>query len=140
MGLHSGAINTASDFLTLPRFSMTDGYGSLDRFKMITNALPLNAYNITPEDPYLQTTTPNIGFSLPKILVQNIEKLSCFLSEQGKLELEKIGEQRIQIKLKHEINQERSRLNCTMPVEEDDNQRWRWFGMIMVNPQQDALH
>lgn len=131
-GLQSGPAFTGSDLRMLPRFSMTESYGDLERFRMITKALPLPVKGVKPSDPYLTTKPPAIGFTLPEALQPDIANISCFISNQEKPQIETIGP-RVEIRALMPLDTERTRINCTLPApkDADDNPRWRWFGMLL---------
>ncbi|MEZ5813761.1 MAG: polysaccharide deacetylase family protein [Alphaproteobacteria bacterium] len=141
-GLHSGAAYAGSNLYTLPRFSMTELYGDLERFRMITNAYPLPVQDIEPQDSYLKKTGPFFtGFTLPESLQNQSGDLSCFISGQGKAEIETLGN-RIEIRANEDLSgQTRIRLNCTMPgpVSENDENTWRWFGLLYHRPEENLI-
>ncbi len=134
-GQNSGAASLSSDFFALPRFTMTEKYGDLERFRLVTRALPLPATDIEPLDPYLSTDElPTPGFTVTKELAGKLDQLSCFISGQSKPGLQIIG-RRVEIRLSQDIEQERLRINCTMPGPKPasgEPERWRWLGMLLV--------
>ena len=132
-GQHSGAIHYLQDMYYLPRFSMNETYGGLDRFKLAVNALPLPVTDITPADPLLsnETNPPPFGFTVvAEPVARRLERLSCYEARQGKLKLEFLGP-RIEVRLGEALPKGRSRINCTMPAW---NGRWRWFGLQFYLP------
>lgn len=132
-GLQSGTAYNGHDIYALPRFTMTEQYGGLDRFRLVTNALPLPAHDIEPENPLITDINTAIGFTLPKALESQSGNLSCFISgHQEKPDLQKLGS-RIELRPKEPLNAERTRINCTLPAPEntDETPRWRWFGMLL---------
>ena len=136
-GQQSGVASAGMDLMELPRFSMTENFGNLDRFRMAINALPLPVKDIEPKDPRLNTTQPFIGFTVDKSLAALLPRLSCYASAQGKAEVIPASDNRVEIRLSQPVNESRMRLNCTIPgpaTESDDTPRWRWFGMMLVNP------
>lgn len=134
--LQSGVAHKKSDFTALPRFTMTDNYGDLQRFRLVTNALPFPATDIEPENPRLNTQTPTIGFTLPAYLENKQSALSCFISGQEKPDIEILGN-RVEIRPKEPLDARRTRVNCTLPASKDENDtpRWRWLGMLLHTPQ-----
>ena len=123
-GQHSGVINETSNFYYLPRFSLNEKYGEIDRVIFAANAKGLGVYDFVPTDPNIFDNPPFIGFSL---LDQNLSnKLNCFLFDSsGNVDLDifKFNE-RIEIRSKRKLKSGRARLNCTSK----DNNGWRWFG------------
>ncbi len=124
-GQHSGAINETSNLYYLPRFSLNERYGEIDRVKFAANVKGLGVYDFVPIDPHIIENPPYIGFSLlDQLLAKNIE---CFIFDSdGKVENElfKFNE-RIEIRLLRKLNKGRTRLNCTV---KDKKNNWRWFG------------
>ena len=124
-GQHSGAINETSNLYYLPRFSLNERYGEIDRVKFAASVKGLGVYDFIPTNPHITENPPYIGFSLlDQLLAKNIE---CFVFDsdgQVENELFKFNE-RIEIRLLRKLNKGRSRLNCTA---KDKKNNWRWFG------------
>jgi len=137
--LQSGALYTGADFTALPRFSMTEKYGTLERLRLVAHALPLPATDIEPEDPLLTSPEPLIGFTIDEKLAKSVSQLSCFVSSQADTTFEAVG-QRIEMRIPplggaEGLNDERVRVNCTMPAgmnEETETRHWRWLGMLLL--------
>ena len=131
-GQHSGAIHHRQDMFYLPRFSMNQAYGGLNRFKLAVNALPLPMKDVTPADPLLseETNPPPFGFTVTGPAVRRLPRLSCYEARQGKLKLELLGP-RVEVRLGEALAKGRSRVNCTMQTR---NGRWRWFGIQFYLP------
>jgi len=124
-GQHSGVINETSNLYYLPRFSLNESYGNIDRVKFISNTKGLGIYDFIPNDPHVFNNPPFIGFSL--LDAKLAPKIDCFVFDsKGQVESEifKFNE-RIEIRLKRKLNKGRSRLNCTS---KDNLGNWRWFG------------
>lgn len=132
-GLHSGVAYAGTDLFTLPRFTMTESFGDIERFEMVVNALPLPVDHIEPENPILQDTKPLIGFSIDENLKDQAARLACFISGQTDLRTEIVSDTRIELRLSDPLLEERNRINCTLPVVENGDRRWRWFGMVLMN-------
>jgi poly-beta-1,6-N-acetyl-D-glucosamine N-deacetylase len=124
-GQHSGVINETSNLYYLPRFSLNERYGEIDRVKFAANAKGLGVYDFVPTNPTIKENPPYIGFSLlDEKLTPSID---CFVFDskgQVEKELFKFNE-RIEIRLKRKLSLGRSRINCTAKGEDD---LWRWFG------------
>lgn len=124
-GQHSGVINETSNLYYLPRFSLNEKYGNLDRVKFAANTKGLGVYDFIPQDPHIFNNPPFIGFSLLDQSLTNT--MGCFVFDaKGKVESDifKFNE-RIEIRLQRKLTKGRSRLNCTA---KDKNGNWRWFG------------
>lgn len=129
-GQNSGVASTQGDFLTLPRFALNEHYGSVERFQLIINTLPLLVRDITPADPILVRNPPNIGFTIDET-VENLEKVACYASNQGSVQVELLGVSRVELRMSRELNAGRNRINCTLP---GPNSRWRWLGLQYIVP------
>ena len=132
-GQQSGVVYAGSDFTALPRFTMTDAYGDLDRFLLTANALALPVSEVVPDDTLIAENPPIIGFTVaPEIT--NLGELSCFGSSLGKIAVTRLGN-RIEMRPDQPFEDRRTRINCTLPestVIPGESQRWRWFGMILI--------
>ena len=124
-GQHSGIINETSNMYYLPRFSLNEKYGELDRVKFATSAQGLGVYDFIPANPTIDQNPPFIGFSL--LDNKKVQGLDCFVFDsKGQVEREifKFNE-RVEIRLNRELSTGRSRMNCTV---KDSAGVWRWFG------------
>ncbi len=123
-GQHSGGIGTGTELFYLPRFAMNEAFGSIDRFKLATNALPLRVADVTPTDPTIQGGNPPIiGFTVTWP-TSGLDRLNCFASHVEGVDLQRLGP-RIEVRTNKPMPEGRTRLNCTMPA---GNGRWHWFG------------
>lgn len=132
-GQHSGAIHPDSDFFNLPRFAFNEAYGDIARFRMAARALPLRAADITPPDCFLAgaRNPPLYGFTVKGLAPERLARLACYVSGQGKAQIERLGERRIEVRMADAFRPGRTRVNCTLPEAEG---RWRWFGRQFVVP------
>jgi peptidoglycan/xylan/chitin deacetylase (PgdA/CDA1 family) len=123
-GQHSGAIASGNDLYFLPRFAMNEAFGSLDRFKLAANALPLGVQDFTPTNPTISDNNPpNIGFTVTWP-TRGLDRLNCFASHAPNASIERLGS-RIEVRTEQSMPAGRTRLNCTMPAGDG---RWHWFG------------
>lgn len=131
---HSGVAYAGADYMSLPRFIMTDTFGDLDRFTLTASALPLPVTEVMPDNMVVTENPPPIGFTVtPEI--RDLGRLSCFISGLGKAELVRPGGGRVEIRLDSMLEERRTRINCTMPddtVIPGQPLSWRWFGMQLV--------
>lgn len=132
-GLQSGAVGNRSDFMALPRFTMTDNYGDLDRLEIVARTRPLPVHDIQPETSLLDTEEALIGFSLDRDVKHLAPRLRCFASNQGKIDSQVLGDNRIEIR-PHIGRGEHLRVNCTVPVvsADPDAQTLRWIGFFLT--------
>ncbi len=131
-GQHSGVLHGAAEGFYLPRFAMNDRYGTLPRFRLAINALPLFATDITPRDPALTENPPAFGFTVGAG-IRGLSALACYSSAHGKLAIERLGGRRIEVRPPGPFAAGRARINCTLPA---GGGRWRWFGRQFHIPKQ----
>ena len=134
-GQQSGVAYAGDDRFSLPRFTLTERYGDIERFVMTANALPLPVTDLAPSSPRLNTLDPAIGFTVPDSLKKSLKNLSCFSSSDEKPKLE-ILNNRVEIRMSKPLSEDRPRINCTLPVASSagEEPRWRWFGMLYTIP------
>ena len=109
----------------LPRFSLNERYGEIDRVKFAASSKGLGVYDFIPQSPTIKQNPPFIGFSL--LDEKKVQSLDCFIFDskgQVDREIYKFNE-RIEIRLSRELSPGRSRMNCTV---KDGEGNWRWFG------------
>lgn len=131
-GQHSGVQHADTDLYNLPRFAMNERFGSLDRFRLAANALPLPVTDVTPADTVLrEQNPPPFGFTVDPH-IQRLANLNCYASNQsGAARLERLGPHRIEVRIDEAFSPGRGRINCTMPAGDG---RWRWFGVQFYIP------
>lgn len=130
-GQHSGVMDTTSDMFFLPRFALNENFGGIARFKLVVNALALPVSQVTPADSIFTTkSAPILGFTVAGDIA-NLERLTCFVSDEGKVPLERLGNTRIEVRPHRILPVGRSRMNCTMPT---NGGRWRWWGRLLYVP------
>ena len=130
-GQHSGVMDKTSDMFFLPRFALNENFGGLARFKLVINALPLPVKEITPADSTFTSKAPPIlGFTVAGDIA-DLDRLTCFVSDEGRVPIERLGKYRIEVRPHHTLPEGRSRMNCTMPT---DGGRWRWWGRLLYVP------
>jgi len=130
-GQQSGVAHGRADRYTLPRFPMNDATGSLSRFRLTIEALPLAVTDIVPLDPLVTANPPEIGFTLLDPIEQP-DRLACFASHlSSPAALEWLGDDHVEIRLAQPFPPGRGRVNCTAPGPDG---RWRWFGLPILIP------
>ena len=125
-GQHSGVVSNQSDFYYLPRFSINENFGSLDRFIFAANSKALNISDFVPNDMYLDTNNHNkIEFNIPDYInYKNINCYANFNKEWIEINLIETNKNRIQFDLIRDFDHGRRRFNCTTKF----NDEWYWFG------------
>jgi peptidoglycan/xylan/chitin deacetylase (PgdA/CDA1 family) len=137
-GQNSGAVSSPSDKLALPRFTMTRDFADLDRFRMTSEVLPLPATDISPASQVLTDNPPTPGFTVaPEISKSDLQKMTCFASGIGKLQIQILGDSRVEIRFPKGFDDTKGRMNCTLPGPQsdlNDEPRWRWIGFLYTVP------
>ncbi len=125
-GQHSGVISIYDNEYYLPRFSLNEQFGDLDRFIFAAESLPLIIKDFIPSEMYLtKNLKPIIEFSIESEI--NISQLNCFANTGGNWSsqnITSITEKRVQIILNDSFKSGRGRINCTV----QNGQNWHWFG------------
>ena len=129
-GQHSGVAGTAADLFAVPRFSLNEAYGGIERFRLIVDTLPIPVRDITPVEPILARNPPHVGFTVDES-VDEIDALACYASGQGAVQIELLGERRVELRMSKPLKRGRNRINCTLP---GPDRRWRWLGMQYLVP------
>jgi len=127
-GQHSGVAGTGQDAFALPRFLMSEAMGSLERFRLAANALPLPVFDLVPDETVLKPADnpPAVGFTVAE-QAGPLDRLACFASNEPEaLVLQRLGARRVELRLSQAFEPPRGRLNCTLPLPDG---RWRWLGM-----------
>ncbi|AWK86125.1 polysaccharide deacetylase family protein [Azospirillum thermophilum] len=130
-GQQSGVLYPQADPWGLPRFVMNEAYGSVDRFRLAANALPLPVSDLTPDDPLVTVNPPPLGFTIGDGIGDS-SRLACFAAGQGRTVLERVAEDRVEVRIKDPLPPGRARVNCTLPAGEG---RWRWLGVQFLIPE-----
>lgn len=123
LALNSAVAYNGSDNFALPRFSMTEHYGSLERFTMITEALPLPASDI-------KITENSISFKSSSQLTPILDSIACFISGQDKPSVT-LTDTAVKITATAPVKTTRTRINCTIKDTQNRQDRWRWFGLLV---------
>ena len=129
-GQHSGVAGTAADLFAVPRFSLNEAYGGIERFRLIVDTLPIPVRDVTPVEPILARNPPHVGFTVDES-VDEIDALACYASGQGAVQIELLGERRVELRMSKPLKRGRNRINCTLP---GPDRRWRWLGMQYLVP------
>jgi peptidoglycan/xylan/chitin deacetylase (PgdA/CDA1 family) len=127
----SGAVGRTTDPFHVPRFPVSDPYAGIERLHQVANTLPIPVTDVTPGDLTVTTPNPpNWGFTVAAD-VGRLDGLACTASTEGRAKVERLGERRIEVRLKKPFPKGRSRINCTMPGPDG---RWRWMGTEFYVP------
>jgi peptidoglycan/xylan/chitin deacetylase (PgdA/CDA1 family) len=129
-GLQSGVANAQTDRFALPRFPLTDAFGSVERLRLSAHVLPLVVSDVVPADSVATGNPPTLGFSVDPAMGE-LDQLACFASGLGRVRLELVGARRVELRLTETLPPGRTRINCTLPTSDG---RWRWFGAQLSIP------
>ena len=128
-GQHSSPLQTASDPYYMPRFALNEAFGNMDRFRLVTNVLPIRYSDITPADPTLTENPPRFGFTRTD-MSERLNGLACYAADQGKVSIETLGP-RVEVRMNGPFPAGRARVNCTAL---GPDSRWRWLGTLYYVP------
>ncbi len=131
-GQHSGVAHSGADLFALPRFAMNERFGTVERFRLAGNGLPLPVSDVLPADTVIRgKNPPDFGFTVAKG-IDALHNLACFASNQsGPARLERLGKRRFEVRLDKPFAAGRGRINCTLRAKDN---RWRWFGTQFYVP------
>ena len=124
-GQQSSHIHKKENRFRLPRFAFNEEFGSIDRFKLIVNSFPIQAYDLIPQDTKIKNTNLRLGFSTD----QDISSINCYHSSNISLKTNKIEPSRIEIQMLSAPKKGINRINCTSQV----NGKLFWYGRILIN-------
>jgi hypothetical protein len=131
-GQHSGAISRNSDFLNLPRFSMSGPYAKMDSFtlKIKTLAMPIEFEE--PQSLLIsENFKPSLTLTFSRELTNNEkQQFSCFVSGQDQPELIWLTSNKVNVQARKSLPKGRSRYNCTMPSKEAG--RYYWYSKLWL--------
>lgn len=138
--LNSGPAHSGSGLYALPRYTMTEAFGSLERFRTTAATLPFPVEDLTPDTSIVTANPPVIGFSLTGDFRPDPEAISCFGSSFGEVSLLRAGEHRIEIRLSEPFPGSRGRINCivkahgvgesSLPDPFAEAESWHWLGLL----------
>lgn len=132
-GQQSGPVWAGSDFGALPRFAMAAGYAEMAEFRIKVHSLPLPVLAADPADPELPE-----GEQSPVLRLQiadgdyQRESLACFLSGQGRLQLQWLDRQQglVEMVANQALPEGRSRYNCT--ARHSSQPRYYWYSHLWI--------
>lgn len=113
VGQHSGGISQFSDLTRLPRFPASGSYADLNTLKAKIKTLGFQYQSELP-NPVTEHNKPTLTL---KIAMDDFSKsqLACYVSGQGKTEVQWLDDQTFSLTATKPLPQGRSRYNCTAP-------------------------
>ena len=124
-GQHSGPISHKSNIHYMPRFSINENFGDIERFIFSSSLKPLIINNLKPSDMFI-TNSKLLNFSFEVENKKLINGLQCFGNLTGEwtsIDLIK-NESGIFFSEQTTYKEGRRRINCTSKF----NGEWYWFG------------
>ena len=125
-GQQSSHIFMGENKFRLPRFSFNEKFGKIERFKMIVESLPLEVFDVTPEDTLAKDFQNRIAFSTNRTL----HSINCYHSSDIRFEIRKLPPSKIEIRFQDELEKGVNRINCTAY---DNDKKLYWYGKILIN-------
>ena len=86
--------------------------------------------DLVPTDPLVKNNPPALGFTIIGD-IGPLDTLACYLAQFGKLNIERLGPSRTEMRFPEDLPVGRNRLNRTLP---NPGGRWRWFGLQLLVP------
>lgn len=140
VGQMSGVAYGGSDTYALPRFVMTERYGDAERFEVLARALPLPVSETQPAAGIVGKDRTAFGFTVTEALTEYLDRLTCHVSGEEKLEKTIIGP-RVELRLQAPVTVPRLRINCTLPGPQtapEEPPLSRWTGLLLNIPENRA--
>jgi peptidoglycan/xylan/chitin deacetylase (PgdA/CDA1 family) len=131
-GQQSGVVSQESDFLNIPRYSMSGPYAKMESFILKVKTVDMPLKNIKPKSMIISGDfKPRLDLVFSRSLTQyERDNFACYVSGQNKAKLEWSGLQSVVISVEDPLGVGRSRYNCTMPFKE--NGRYYWFSKLWL--------
>jgi len=125
-GQQSSHIYRGENKFRLPRFSLNEKFGEIERFKMIVDSFPLEVFDVLPNDTLVKDPQNSISFSTS----QPLHTINCYHSSNKSFEIKRIPPSRIEIHFKDKLDKGVNRINCTAY---NKNNKLHWYGKILIN-------
>ncbi len=123
-GQHSGAVGPGSDQRALPRFPIAEAYSDIGEFRVKVKSLPMPVRDVTPWEPVVGVTRPEIDITLGETDAR-LAELACFVSGQGRVAVRWLETgKRFAVAPQHPLGSGRQRVNCTAPLNDG---RYLWY-------------
>ena len=143
VGQHSGVVDAYSDFLALPRFPVATNYDSLQQFgnRVKAQRLPIDERLTNPANGNVQAkgSAQNISLYIdeksPLGDKFSKEKIACYASGQGAMQIEWQSDLNFVIRAKHALKTGRTKFNCTAP---STSGYYFWWSFLTMVPRSDG--
>ena len=121
---HSSPISINENKYKLPRFSINDEFGKIERFKQIVRAKPFEFSDLKVSQRNLDSGLLKFSFKIE----QSTENINCYLNNNAKLTIQK-KEKTIILTLNNLMKKNQYRLNCTKI---NEGSELFWFGKMII--------
>ena len=124
-GQHSGPISHKSNIHYMPRFSINENFGDIERFIFSSSLKPLVIKNLNPSDMFISNSKLiNLSFEVEnKKLINELQCFGNLTGEWTSIDLIKNGS-KIFFSEQTTYKEGRRRINCTSKFDGE----WYWFG------------
>ena len=131
-GQQSGVASQTSDFLNIPRFSMSGPYAQMNSFSLKVKTVDMPVESSNPKSLIISgDLRPLLKLNFSRELTSyEINNFSCYVSGQDRAKLEWDGLQSVSVRSNDPLAIGRSRYNCTMPYKEVG--RYYWFSKLWL--------
>lgn len=122
----SGVVSVHSDLRALPRYAMSEVYGTAKGFELKINTLPLPVKSVFPWEPVLGDTNP------PKLeleLQRPLDGIGCFVGSGERIDFQRLSDTELEIQANMPLNSPRDRYTCTAPAGDG---KWYWYSHMWI--------
>lgn len=130
IGQHSGAVNKNSNFSRLPRFPASGFYSKLDTLITKLNSHAFNITKLTYQDSVTTQNPPTLTIEFEMGDFHKTQ-FACYVSNVGQASLNWISKNTVEVTSPKELNNGRSRFNCTAPSIKNPSDYY-WFSQPWV--------
>ena len=113
----------------MPRFSINENFGDIERFIFASSSKPLLVKNIRPSDMFVKDSN-QLKFKFDIVKSEVVNNLQCFANPTGKwVQINLIkNEKTISFDDQYIFEKGRRRINCTVKFQSE----WYWFGYQLL--------
>ena len=128
-GQQSGVVSVDSDFENLPRFPASGAYSKLSTLKTKLHSRPMPISSVKTGGDFA-TDKPVVVNLTFKQGEYRLKDLICYVSGQGKAELDWISDSEVIATASKPFGVGRGRINCTMP--DNSGQQYYWYSNVWI--------
>lgn len=121
----AGVATASSDFYSLPRFAFSEHFSGIKRFRRIVSAMPMAVTNISPNNLNWTHNPLKVSFIVTDKNI-NLDRLSCFASQQGKIKPTISNSNNITLIFPKPFHSGLAQISCISPAA---NGRLYWLGI-----------